>query len=235
VYVDQVRSPKNLASGVLVLALVARWRHARADTIAPDVEREALARALDAPIGAAVEKAGAALDPPPLPPRKRGVSIEGSVGALGFVSDLGHVSPMASRFRLQLGYDVFRWLMVCGTGELAFTSTRYAPPARAYGMAALGTGLRATVPLGARLGAYLQGEAGVVKTTSNALHGYGYFDAERFGPYFGAMAGLEWYAVDPHYALSAAGGARRAPGFSRNGGDDAGLSWLASASLRYTF
>jgi hypothetical protein len=220
----------------LALALTVWTRTAQAADPRPDdAERDAITRALEAPGPRPIEDVGTALDVPPLPPRRRGLSVEASLGALGFASKLHNLSPAASRFRLQVGYDVLRWLMVFASSELAFTSTRYQPPARAFTILALGAGLRATVPLGERLGAYLQADLGTTEVTSNVLHSYGYFGAETFGPYFGAQAGLEWYALDPHYALAVAGGARRLPGFSRSIGSDSGLAWLGSVAIRYTF
>ena len=53
--------------------------------------------------------------------------------------------------------------------------------------------------------------------------------------YFGGTAGVEWYQVDPHYALALNGGVRATPGLKREVGNDLALSWLGAASIRYTF
>jgi len=217
------------------MAVLTLSRSAASQAVAEvPADRDAIARALDAP-SAPVASAGAALEVPPLPPRRRGLSLEASLGVMGFASKLRTVSPMASRFRLQIGYDFLRWLMLFASSELAFTSTRYAPPSRGYSIVALGGGARGTVAMGERWAVYVQGELGVTEVTTNVLHSYGYFGAETFAPYLGGVAGLEWYALDPHYALALAGGVRSLPGFSRSVGSDAGLAWLGSAAIRYTF
>ncbi len=100
----------------------------------PTYDESALKAALEEKPGARKthEKAGEALEVPPPPPRKSGVVVEGSIGAMGFLGKLKNISPTASTFHLQLGFEPFRWFMVFGEGDLSFTSTRYSPPSRGY-------------------------------------------------------------------------------------------------------
>src|SRR4051812_7261506 len=81
---------------------------------AAQYDEEALKSALDEAPGAGkkAEKAGAALEVPPPPPRKSGVVVEGSVGAMGFLGKLNTVSPAASSFHAQLGFEPLRSIMV---------------------------------------------------------------------------------------------------------------------------
>jgi hypothetical protein len=203
----------------------------------PVYDESALKSALEEAPGArkTPEKAGSALEVPPPPPRKSGVVVEGSFGAMGFLGKLKNVSPAASSFHLQLGFEPFRWFMVFGEGDLSFTSTRYAPPARGYAIYAFGAGGRGTAGLSERVSVYGQVDFGLTSVSSNVLHSYGFYDAENLGGYFGATGGLEWYQADPHYALALYAGVRSAQGFLRAVPGDNSLAWRGGATIRYAF
>jgi hypothetical protein len=203
----------------------------------PQYDESALKSALDeAPGGRKkTEKAGAAIEVPPPPPRKTGLVLEGSFGAMGFFGKLNTVSPAASSFHVQLGFEPFRWLMVFGEGDLSFTSTRYSPPARGYAIYGFGGGGRVTVGVTERVSVYGQVDFGLATTSSNVLHSYGFYDAENMNGYFGGTGGLEWYQADPHYALALYGGVRNMQGFARQISGDVGLAWRGGVSIRYTF
>jgi len=200
-------------------------------------DETALKAALDETPGASkkIEKAGSALEVPPPPPRKSGVVVEGSFGAMGFLGKLNTVSPAASMFHAQLGFEPFRWLMVFGEGDLSFTSTRYSPPSRGYSMYAFGGGGRITLDLTERVSVYGQVDFGLMAVSSNVLHSYGFYDAENLNGYIGGTAGLEWYQADPHYALAIYGGVRDSQGFHRAISGDIGLAWRGAAAIRYAF
>jgi hypothetical protein len=203
----------------------------------PEYDESALKSALDEAPGSRkkTEKAGTALEVPPPPPRKSGIVLEGSFGAMGFLGKLNTVSPLASSLHVQLGFEPFRWFMVFGEADLSFTSTRYSPPSRGYAIYAFGGGARFTVGLGERVAMYGQVDFGFTSTSSNVLHSYGFYDAENLNPYFGGTAGLEWYQVDPHYALALYGGLRSTEGFVRQIPGDKGLAWRGGVAIRYTF
>lgn len=205
----------------------------------PQYDQAAVAAALEETPAAAAskraEKAGSPLDVPPPPPRKKGIVVETSVGAMGFLGKLKNVSPTASMLHMQLGYEPLRWLMAFVEGDIAFTSTRYIEPSRGYAIYGMGAGARATVRLSENVASYVQGDLGVMETSSDLLHTYGFYDAENWNLYFGGMLGLEWYQVNPHYALAVNGGARKTPGFERIVGSDPAISWLGGVAIRYTF
>jgi hypothetical protein len=205
----------------------------------PQYDQAAVAAALEeAPGSAAVkhaEKAGTPLEVPSPPPRKKGFVLDTSVGAMGFLGKLKNVSPTASMLHMQLGYEPLRWLMAFVEADIAFTSTRYIEPSRGYAMYGVGGGVRFTARFSERVGGYVQGDLGLMETSSDVLHTYGFRKAEDWNLYFGGMLGVEWYQVDPHYALALNGGARKTPGFERAVGSDPAISWLGGASIRYTF
>ena len=67
--------------------------------------------------------------------------LETGIGVSGFAGELKTISPAASNFHLQLGYEPFRWFMIFAEGDLGFTSTRYARVSRGYAIYGFGGGL----------------------------------------------------------------------------------------------
>jgi hypothetical protein len=180
---------------------------------------------------------GAELGAPPLPPRRHGLVLEGSVGALGHLGDMRTVSPIAPWFRLQLGYELLDWLMLLAQGDIALSSTSLAqrpPGERGYALFGVGAGARlAWQPL-TSIGFYVQGDAGAASIDQDVLGTYGYPDADRIAPYAGASLGIEWFQTNPHYGLSLSGGARDYfQNFERINGERPPLAWFSSVSIRY--
>jgi len=179
-------------------------------------------------------------DAPPPPPLQSGVVIDASLGALGFLGEFKHVAPVAPWLHAQVGYEIFRWLMVFGEGELAFSDTSVAQDAsktRAFPMFGFGAGARVTVHATPRVALFLQPGLGLMKADvpQNAFAILGYKKAESLGLYLGGRVGVEWYQVDRHLALGLAFGVRDATGFARTIGSDTPLMWDGGASIRYTF
>jgi hypothetical protein len=218
----------------MAIAIALGAASARADE-PKEYDQAAVSAALAQAPGARTEKPNPSLEVPPPPPRKKGVVLETDFGAMGFIGKLRTISPTASRLHLQLGYEPLRWAMVFGEGDIAFTSTRYSPPSRGYSMYGFGVGLRLTAPVSQRVSLYAQGDAGFMRASTDVLHSYGFNDAENLNLYFGGGAGVEWYQVNPHYALALSGGARMTPGLARAVVSDTAVAWLASGAIRYTF
>jgi hypothetical protein len=176
---------------------------------------------------------------PPTAPYKKSVVLDSSIGVLGFLGKFGKVAPPGPLMRLQLGYELFRWLMVFGEGELAFTDTsnRQQPPdTRSFPLFGFGGGARATVKPTRRLGLYVQGELGALAADikTNALGILGFRDAESLGFMVGGHAGVEWYQVDRHFALGLNFGVRLPTNFSPTAGGSA-LALDGGAAIRYAF
>jgi hypothetical protein len=178
--------------------------------------------------------------PPPLP-RHKGVVVESSLGALGFLGQFRHLAPPAPWLRTLLGYEVFSWFMPLVEAELAFTDTSVADDpskVRAFPIFGFFGGGRFTLHFTERFAGFAQGSLGLMKADvpTNAFTILGYSGAERLGISFGARVGLEWYQVDRHLALGIAGGLRDAAGFAKTTvPSDSGLMWDAALTLRYTF
>jgi len=179
------------------------------------------------------------LEAPPPPPRKKGFVLESSVGVMGQIGRLRHITPNAPWFGLRLGFEPLRWLMVFVDSDLFVASTSYAhppPPPRSFAFWNAGAGFRLTFKPTDRFGAYLQGSLGAGRATEDVLRLYGYRHAHELGLYEGAELGLEWYQVNPHLALSVHGGVRNYPrALVRDRDAQPPMTWLGGAGLRYTF
>ena len=143
------------------------------------------------------------------------------MGALGFLGKFKGVAPPAVLLHLQLGYEIFRWLMPFISGELSFTDT--SNQVQSNGTDASKN--RAFPIYGA-----LQADI-----TKYALANLGYANAEKLGLYYGGKLGFEWYQIDRHMGLGLQGGARVLSGFARTVGSDLALAWDGEATIRYTF
>src|SRR5882672_9124516 len=85
---------------------------------------------------------------PPPPPRKKGFVVESSIGVMGQLGHLKHITPNAPWFGLRFGYEPLRWLMVFAESDLWVASTSYAhppPPPRSFAFWNVGAGVRVTV------------------------------------------------------------------------------------------
>jgi len=176
---------------------------------------------------------------PPPAPYKKTVVIDTSIGVLAFLGKFGKVAPPGPIWRMQIGYELTRWLMVFGEGELAFTDTsnrEHPPDTRSFPLFGFGGGARATVHPHRRVGVYLQGEAGALKADikTNALGILGFKDAESLGFSVGGHLGVEWYQVDRHFALGLNAGFRLPTNFGRSDGG-AAFAIDGGAALRYAF
>ena len=177
---------------------------------------------------------------PPPEPYKKSLVLDSEVGALWFLGKFGKTAPAGPWMHTQLGYELFKWLMVFGEGELAFTDTsgtQDPPKTRAFPIYGFGGGARLTVRFTDRFGVYLQGSLGLMKADirKNALDIIGFGKAESLGLYLGGRLGLEWQMIDRHFALGIASGLRDATGFKRSIGSDTPLAFDAGASIRYAF
>lgn len=178
--------------------------------------------------------------PPPRPYDKTLV-LDSSLGAVAFLGQFGKVAPPGPWLHVQLGYELLRWLMLYGEGELAFTDTsnrQAAPKTRAFAIFGFGGGARLTVRFGDRFGAYLQPGLGLLKAdiAHNALGVLGFRDAESLGIWLGGRIGVEYYQLDRHLALGLNTQLRLAQGFAKLGASrDTPLALDGGVSLRYAF
>ncbi|MGH7283667.1 MAG: hypothetical protein ACRELY_19240, partial [Polyangiaceae bacterium] len=209
----------------------------------PQVTSEDVTRAANSEPGAETPNKllpEAPLEAPPPPPRHKGLVLESSIGALGFFGKFGSVAPTAFWLHTQLGYEIFKWLMIFGEGEMAFTDTSNAQgptETRAFPIFGFGGGPRVTVHFTERVAMFVQGDIGAMKSdvTSGALANIGYKNAENLGLYLGGRIGLEWYQIDRHIALGVQLGLRDAFGYKKQIGSDLPLMLDAGLALRYTF
>jgi hypothetical protein len=191
------------------------------------------------PASADVSKAPEAPEAPPMPPRKHGFVVETSLGVLGHLGALKHVSPTQPWLRVAFGWEPTRWLMLLAQGDASFGSTEYAmPPPEPRGFALLGASgaVRFGLQPWDTVAFFAQGEIGAAGVTDDVLLTYGFTDSDGVSPYFGAMAGVEWYQVSPHLALHLHGGVRSySQLLAQAAGSDSALSWTGGLGMKYTF
>jgi hypothetical protein len=229
---------KTVVLGALATMLVATSASAEEPSVSVDLEKDTKKPAPAETPADATEPPPEA--PPPLPYKKTLV-LDSSIGAMAFFGEFGKVAPPGPYFRTQLGYEVLKWLMLFGEGELSFTDTsvREPPPrTRAFSIYGGGGGARFTVR-GERIGVYAQASVGLLRADvgKNALGNVGFRDAESLDTYLAGRLGFEWYQLDRHFALGVTIGARLAQGFgiTRVGTSDTPLIGDAAVSLRYAF
>ncbi len=181
---------------------------------------------------------------PPGRPRHKGLVVETSAGMLAFAGQFRHVSPPGFWLHGQVGYEIFRWLMVFGESELSLTDTSEAQSesqSMAFPIFGFGGGVRGTLHVSERVALFLQGDLGAMEAMvpQGSLAVLGFANAESLNLYFGGRLGVEWYQVDRHLALVAQGGVRDAQGFAKSQpffpSSDTPLMWDAALGLRYTF
>lgn len=230
---------KTVVVGALATMLVASNARAEEQTVSVDLEKD---RKAASPAEPSADANAPPPEAPPPPPYKKTVVLDSAIGAIGFFGEFGKVAPPGPYFRTQLGYEVLKWLMLFGEGELAFTDTsvREAPPrTRAFSIFGGGGGARFTVRFGERFGVYAQASVGMLKADvgKNALGNLGFRDAESLDTYLAGRLGFEWYQLDRHFALGFTVAARLAQGFgiTRVGTSDTPLLGDAAVSLRYAF
>jgi hypothetical protein len=176
----------------------------------------------------------------PPPPRRRGLVLESSLGALGFFSRFRHVAPLAPLMRLAVGYEPFRWLLGFVEGELGFADTSIEDDPsrrRAFALGGFAAGARGVVPIGGRVDLYVQASVGAMKAdvANRALANIGYPDAESLGLSLAARVGVDWFQIDRHLALGFSVGARDAKGFAKEHSGETALAADAALTLRYAF
>jgi hypothetical protein len=190
--------------------------------------------------GASVELAPPPEAPPPTP-RHKGVVLDATLGAMGFLGTFRRVAPPGPWLHIDGGYEPLKWLLVFGEAELAFTDTSIAQDdtkARAFPIFGFGAGVRPKIHFSDRVAMFAQIQLGILKAdvSQNALGLIGYRDAEDFSLHYGGRLGLEWYQIDRHLALGLMGGLRHCSGFAKFGTrGEAALLWDSGATLRYSF
>jgi hypothetical protein len=235
------------ARSVLVVGalLLGATREARADEPAQAAEQQVNPAQVDLTKDAKPANADDLTAPtseaPPPPPYKKTLVLDATVGAVGFLGQFRKIAPPGPWMHVQLGYELLKWLMVYGEGELAFTDTsnrQAAPRTRVFSLFGFGGGARFTVRFTDRFAVFAQGGLGMMKADvpTNALAIMGFRDAESLGLYLGARLGVEWFQIDRHFALGLNSGIRLAQGFEKVGvGSDSPLALDGGASLRYAF
>ncbi len=175
---------------------------------------------------------------PPPPPRHHGLVVEASPGAFFPLGAMRHISPPSPWLQVDVGYELWTWLLVLAHADFTVASTSYAaepPPPRTFAQYAFGAGARFQVPLSDWLAAHAQLELGLSEVTEDVLAGYGFADADELGLYYGGRLGLDWLQANPHLAVGAHATLRDYTNLERTNYGDAPLALIGALTLRYAF
>lgn len=180
----------------------------------------------------------AALDPPPPPPWRRGVTVDGTLGAYAPLGRLKRVSSAGPWTRITAGYELASWLGLFVGFDTAFLSTNRASPPpgeRGYVLWGFGGGARVSLPLGLKWRIPLRLEVGAHKADDGGvLASYGFPDARSFGLSYGAMLGLEYRAPSRHFGVATELGVRRDAALQHEARSEAPMAIVGGLLVRYT-
>lgn len=159
-----------------------------------------------------------------------GLSVEGAVGGIGFLTVGSDVIAPGPLFGINVGLDVFSWFSIRASfeGSTHETNAPPPPPRTTFQTYYPSAGGRLLVPLSLRLSILAQGEFGYAAFAPDLLETYGFPDATQFSPYFSASVGLDVHSWGRRLAWGIRGGYRHLTSL----GDGAASGVLY---LRHTF
>lgn len=139
-----------------------------------------------------------------------GLSVEGAVGGIGFLTVANEVAAPGPLFGFDLGYDLTTWLSVrLGfEGSLHETDAAPPPPRTTFQVYYPSAGLRILVPLSLRFSILVEGRGGMAVFEPDILQTYDFPDAGRFSSFFGGEAGLDMHSWGRRLAWGIRGGYR---------------------------
>ncbi len=239
-----MRMMRSIAAALGATLTLASLPCYAAPASSPEPSREQVEAYLDShalpksPHQAGAGDEGTYQDVPPPPPRHHGLVVEASPGALFPLGALRHVSPPSPWLQVDVGYEVWTWLLLLAQADFTVASTSYAaepPPPRTFGQYAFGAGARAQFPFGEHFAAHAQIELGLSEVTEDVLAVYGFREADDLGLYYGGRLGLEWLQANPHLAVGAQATLRSYSNLLRTNYNDAPLGLIGALTLRYAF
>ncbi|WP_428261822.1 outer membrane beta-barrel protein [Haliangium sp.] len=161
----------------------------------------------------------------------RGFFAEVGAGATQFLPDAADYAKLGPALEFRVGYDLFSWLSVGGyAGASIHEATVPPPPVGEYfQLYHGGADLRLGYRFG-RIGAYVDGHAGVSMISTNVLEKVAILEpGQRFSLSYAAGAMVEYQLENRHYAVGLAGQWLAMPDFDSTQGVSSRLY------LRYTY
>ncbi len=147
-----------------------------------------------------------------------GLSVEGSVGGIGFLTVADDIAAPGPVFGLDLGYDLFTWmsLRVGYEGATHETDAPPPPPRTTFQVHYAHAALRVLVPLSLRFSILAEGQGGMAFFSPDILATYQYatYDlgaADEITPWFGATAGIDVHSWGRRLAWGLRAGYRHLP------------------------
>ena len=139
-----------------------------------------------------------------------GLSVEGSVGGVGFLTVANEVAAPGPLFGIDVGYDLWMWLSlrVGFEGSLHETDAAPPPPRTTFEVYYPSASLRLLVPLSLRFSILAEGKAGVAYFEPDILQTYRFDSAGQLSPFFAAQGGLDVHSWGRRLAWGVRGGYR---------------------------
>jgi hypothetical protein len=164
----------------------------------------------------------------------QGLFVQGLVGGRGFVLGLGRYAEPGVLAGVEVGYELWPWLMLAGACQLSLHATDApAPPGPStfeHVEAVLSP--RVQLAFSARTALWIGPEVGLGFVPGDLLRAYGYEDAHDLGVSFGGSLGFDYHLASRHHSLGLALGSRMHPSL-RAPNDEPTLSIHALAYLKY--
>ncbi len=165
-----------------------------------------------------------------------GFTLEGSLGARGFLGGIGRVSNPGLWLSVRFGYEILDWLWIGVLGEASIHETNApTPPFRSVFelLGAMGE-VKLQVNPTAELALWLSGQVGFIVATTDVPALYGIQGASSVGLAYGGEIGVEGHFHSRHTSIGLLGGVRLAP--SLNGFDgELAIGIHGGPYLRYVF
>jgi hypothetical protein len=142
-----------------------------------------------------------------------GFFLEGRLGGRGFRGGVGRLSDEGLYATIAFGYEVFSWFLidVAVDGSIHGTDAPAPPSPTVFEVVGVLVEARIQLNLGARLGLWVGGEAGILTSTGDVLPAYGLNDSDSIGLTYGGSVGVDWHLFNRHHSIGLMGGARLYP------------------------
>lgn len=139
-----------------------------------------------------------------------GLSVEGAVGGIGFLTVANEVAAPGPLFGIDVGYDLFSWVSVRAgfEGSLHETDAAPPPPRTTFQVYYPSAGLRLLVPLSLRFSILAEAKGGLAVFQPDILQTYNFESAGELSPFFAGEVGLDVHSWGRRLAWGIRGGYR---------------------------
>ncbi|MGF1468375.1 MAG: hypothetical protein ACFCGT_19810 [Sandaracinaceae bacterium] len=166
-----------------------------------------------------------------------GFFVEAELGARFFLSGVAEVIRPGPWASIQVGYELFDWLMILVGAEGSMHRTDAPPPPAQTAFELVGgtASVRLQANFTSEIALWLSGQIGLIIATTGVLGLFGFQDAGSVGVDYGGELGLDWHLRSRHHSLGLLGGLRHYPSLESPLASTPALGIHAAAYARYVF